>query len=54
MLFFLLQICPYESLSVPSVPEIKEMLEKLVVVKLNGGLGTSMGCKVMMIERQTV
>ncbi len=22
------------------------MLEKLVVVKLNGGLGTSMGCKV--------
>ena len=25
--------------------EIKTMLNKLVVVKLNGGLGTSMGCK---------
>merc|ERR1712223_2346122 len=25
--------------------EIKAMLDKLVVVKLNGGLGTSMGCK---------
>ena len=25
--------------------EIRSMLNKLVVVKLNGGLGTSMGCK---------
>ena len=25
--------------------EIRNMLNKLVVVKLNGGLGTSMGCK---------
>ena len=24
---------------------IKKMLDKLVVVKLNGGLGTSMGCR---------
>jgi UTP--glucose-1-phosphate uridylyltransferase len=24
---------------------LKEMLDQLVVVKLNGGLGTSMGCK---------
>jgi len=24
---------------------IKSLLEKLAVVKLNGGLGTSMGCK---------
>jgi UTP--glucose-1-phosphate uridylyltransferase len=24
---------------------MKEMLDQLVVVKLNGGLGTSMGCK---------
>lgn len=34
----------YKSLSAPSDSEIKSMLSKLVVVKLNGGLGTSMGC----------
>ena len=27
-----------------SKEEIKRMLNKLVVLKLNGGLGTSMGC----------
>ena len=36
---------PYSSLACPSREEIKSMLDKLVVVKLNGGLGTSMGCK---------
>ena len=36
---------PYFDLMEPSKEEIKEMLNKLVVVKLNGGLGTSMGCK---------
>ena len=36
----------YETLPKPSTnDEIKAMLDKLVVVKLNGGLGTSMGCK---------
>ncbi len=41
-----MQIRPYDNLEVPSDPaEIKKMLSKLVVVKLNGGLGTSMGCK---------
>ena len=25
--------------------QVKSLLNKLVVVKLNGGLGTSMGCK---------
>lgn len=28
----------------PAFESIRGMLEKLVVVKLNGGLGTSMGC----------
>lgn len=35
----------YSSLQTPSSnDQIREMLNKLVVVKLNGGLGTSMGC----------
>lgn len=39
-------ILPYASLNQPeSKEEIKAMLDQLVVVKLNGGLGTSMGCK---------
>lgn len=36
-------IKPYSSLSMPS-DHLKDMLNKLIVVKLNGGLGTSMGC----------
>jgi len=36
----------YKTLSAPSNTDaIKAMLAKLVVVKLNGGLGTSMGCR---------
>lgn len=35
----------YETLSKPSPDDIHKKLEKLVVVKLNGGLGTSMGCR---------
>ncbi|KAL5292378.1 UGP2 family protein [Megaselia abdita] len=34
----------YGELAPPNQAEIKAMLEKLVVIKLNGGLGTSMGC----------
>ncbi|KAK0096308.1 hypothetical protein PV326_005858 [Microctonus aethiopoides] len=34
----------YDSLQEPSNEEIRSMLNKLIVVKLNGGLGTSMGC----------
>ncbi|KAJ8924391.1 hypothetical protein NQ315_007187 [Exocentrus adspersus] len=34
----------YDSLEVPTADIIHQMLSKLVVVKLNGGLGTSMGC----------
>lgn len=35
----------YKTLSTPGSTEIRNMLSKLVVVKLNGGLGTSMGCR---------
>jgi len=39
-------IIPYKNLQSPSEKQqIKQMLDKLVVVKLNGGLGTSMGCR---------
>ncbi|XP_046849455.1 UTP--glucose-1-phosphate uridylyltransferase-like isoform X2 [Xenia sp. Carnegie-2017] len=39
-------IIPYNMLSVPdnNKAAIKALLDKLVVIKLNGGLGTSMGC----------
>ena len=46
IILFLFKIIPYESLAKADTnEEIKAMLDKLVVVKLNGGLGTSMGCK---------
>ncbi|XP_052766080.1 UTP--glucose-1-phosphate uridylyltransferase-like isoform X2 [Mya arenaria] len=38
-------IKPYKELASPDDKQIHELLDKLVVVKLNGGLGTSMGCK---------
>ncbi|XP_065168208.1 UTP--glucose-1-phosphate uridylyltransferase-like isoform X2 [Atheta coriaria] len=34
----------YQTLEVPTTDLVHQMLQKLVVVKLNGGLGTSMGC----------
>ena len=34
----------YDTLSAPETAKIRDMLNKIVVVKLNGGLGTSMGC----------
>jgi len=40
------QIKPYQDLpQQQSKDAIRDMLNKLVVLKLNGGLGTSMGCK---------
>ena len=43
---FSFKIIPYKSLDCPNdKAKIKMMLDKLVVVKLNGGLGTSMGCR---------
>jgi UTP--glucose-1-phosphate uridylyltransferase len=38
-------VCDYKTLTSPQSAEIKQMLSKLVVIKLNGGLGTSMGCR---------
>lgn len=35
---------PYRDLKVPNAAHSKQLLSKLVVIKLNGGLGTSMGC----------
>ncbi|KAL1138838.1 hypothetical protein AAG570_008900 [Ranatra chinensis] len=34
----------YNTLETPKKDNMRQMLDKLVVVKLNGGLGTSMGC----------
>lgn len=43
---FVEQIQPYEKIKARGLPDnIASVLNKLVVVKLNGGLGTSMGCK---------
>ncbi|KAH7731372.1 UDP-glucose pyrophosphorylase 2-like isoform 2 [Aphelenchoides avenae] len=38
-------IAPYAELDRPEKEALGALLNKLVVVKLNGGLGTSMGCK---------
>jgi UTP--glucose-1-phosphate uridylyltransferase len=35
----------YANLSVPTKDQQKALASKLVVIKLNGGLGTSMGCQ---------
>ena len=37
-------IVTYSSLPEPDPSKLKHLLNKLVIVKLNGGLGTSMGC----------
>ena len=45
-LFISPQILPYSELYTPdNSAAIRAMLDKLVVIKLNGGLGTSMGCR---------
>ena len=36
-------VLSYKSICAP-LPSAKSLLDKLVVLKLNGGLGTSMGC----------
>lgn len=41
-----LQVQPYQNIRAQGLPDdISTCLNKLAVVKLNGGLGTSMGCK---------
>lgn len=43
--FLVIQVKDYSELSSESDTKvIRDMLNKLVVIKLNGGLGTSMGC----------
>lgn len=37
-------VLDYNTLQTPTCDLIHNMLQKLIVVKLNGGLGTSMGC----------
>ncbi|KAI5179582.1 UTP--glucose-1-phosphate uridylyltransferase [Nematocida sp. AWRm80] len=37
-------LVPYESAQGPSSDQVPALLNKLAVIKLNGGLGTSMGC----------
>ncbi|XP_037940362.1 UTP--glucose-1-phosphate uridylyltransferase isoform X2 [Teleopsis dalmanni] len=37
-------VMDYTTLKAPKNEQIRKMLDKLVVIKLNGGLGTSMGC----------
>ncbi|KAL9903941.1 UTP--glucose-1-phosphate uridylyltransferase isoform X1 [Glossina fuscipes] len=37
-------VMDYSKLKSPNTDKVQMMLDKLVVVKLNGGLGTSMGC----------
>ncbi|XP_076268449.1 UDP-glucose pyrophosphorylase isoform X1 [Rhynchophorus ferrugineus] len=37
-------VLDYNTLQIPTTDIVHDMLNKLVVVKLNGGLGTSMGC----------
>lgn len=40
------KIQPYDKIAARGLPDnVADSLNKLVVVKLNGGLGTSMGCK---------
>ena len=39
------QILDYSLLSQPSKEDIRVLLDKIVVIKLNGGLGTFKGCK---------
>lgn len=40
------QVQPYDRIKAKGLPaDISSSLNKLAVVKLNGGLGTSMGCR---------
>ncbi|ORX83001.1 UTP--glucose-1-phosphate uridylyltransferase [Basidiobolus meristosporus CBS 931.73] len=38
------KIVPYANLSAAQIADNKDLLDKLAVLKLNGGLGTTMGC----------
>lgn len=38
-------VIPYKKLLEPNLDDVKDLLNRLIVVKLNGGLGTTMGCQ---------
>ncbi|CAF0756261.1 unnamed protein product [Rotaria sordida] len=38
-------VIPYKKLVEADIDDVKNLLNKLIVVKLNGGLGTTMGCQ---------
>ena len=40
-----IQVRPYDDFADVDPSNVKGLLDKLVVLKLNGGLGTSMGCQ---------
>lgn len=40
-----MQVHPYSAISEVEPSKVKGLLDKLVMLKLNGGLGTSMGCQ---------
>ena len=39
------QVISYKRLAEKEIVDSKYLLDKLIVVKLNGGLGTTMGCQ---------
>jgi len=41
----LFKVIPYKKLLEANLDDTKYLLDKLIVVKLNGGLGTTMGCQ---------
>ena len=41
----IVQVIPYKKLLEANLDDTKDLLNKLIVVKLNGGLGTTMGCQ---------
>jgi UTP--glucose-1-phosphate uridylyltransferase len=45
ILFFFFEVIPYKKLLEENLDDAKDLLNKLIVVKLNGGLGTTMGCQ---------
>jgi len=45
ILFFFFEVIPYTKLLEQNLDDAKDLLNKLIVVKLNGGLGTTMGCQ---------
>ncbi len=44
-MFFFFEVIAYKKLLEANLDDAKDLLDKLIVVKLNGGLGTTMGCK---------